>query len=115
MPTECVDPLTGGPQSQTLSPGGQYGAVASGGCLPPSMSASWSLPRWRAYLAAAVLCYTNLLNYMNWFIIPGEEGRGGLGQCLQVSPLCKIVVVLKEVFLTAPFLFLKHISGGFTQ
>ncbi|XP_015994289.1 protein spinster homolog 3 isoform X2 [Rousettus aegyptiacus] len=31
----------------------------------------WSLPRWRAYVAAAVLCYINLLNYMNWFIIAG--------------------------------------------
>ncbi|XP_006922276.1 protein spinster homolog 3 isoform X1 [Pteropus alecto] len=35
------------------------------------MPAPWSLPRWRAYLAAAVLCYINLLNYMNWFIIAG--------------------------------------------
>lgn len=25
-------------------------------------------------MAAAVLCYINLLNYMNWFIIAGEEG-----------------------------------------
>lgn len=40
------------------------------------MPAPWSLPRWRAYVAAAVLCYTNLLNYMNWFIIAGEEGAG---------------------------------------
>ncbi|XP_069459273.1 protein spinster homolog 3 isoform X2 [Ovis canadensis] len=37
----------------------------------PSMPAPWSLPRWRAYVAAAVLCYINLLNYMNWFIIAG--------------------------------------------
>ncbi|ERE68811.1 putative protein spinster [Cricetulus griseus] len=71
MATECIDPWTGGPQSQALSPDGQYGALASGRCVPPSTSASWSLPRWRAYLAAAVLCYINLLNYMNWFIIPG--------------------------------------------
>ncbi|KAG5203592.1 hypothetical protein JEQ12_003175 [Ovis aries] len=35
------------------------------------MPAPWSLPRWRAYVAAAVLCYINLLNYMNWFIIAG--------------------------------------------
>nr|XP_006079733.1 protein spinster homolog 3 isoform X4 [Bubalus bubalis] len=38
---------------------------------PPSLPAPWSLPRWRAYVAAAVLCYINLLNYMNWFIIAG--------------------------------------------
>ncbi|EDL12688.1 RIKEN cDNA 9830002I17, isoform CRA_b [Mus musculus] len=71
MSTECLKPQTGGPQSQGLSQGGQYGALASGTCLPPSTPVSWSLPRWRAYLAAAVLCYVNLLNYMNWFIIPG--------------------------------------------
>ncbi|XP_055982471.1 protein spinster homolog 3 [Sorex fumeus] len=29
------------------------------------------LPTWKAYVAAAVLCYINLLNYMNWFIIAG--------------------------------------------
>ncbi|XP_060243326.1 protein spinster homolog 3 isoform X3 [Meriones unguiculatus] len=71
MSTECVSPPTGGPQSQAPSPGGQYGALASDGCRPPSTSAPGSLPRWRALLAAAVLCYINLLNYMNWFIIPG--------------------------------------------
>ncbi|XP_057632034.1 protein spinster homolog 3 isoform X1 [Chionomys nivalis] len=71
MSTECIDPWAGRPQSQTQSPGGGYGALASGGCLPPPTSASWNLPRWRASLAAAVLCYINLLNYMNWFIIPG--------------------------------------------
>lgn len=46
----------------------------------PSMPAPWSLPRWRAYVAAAVLCYINLLNYMNWFIIAGEAGAGQAGQ-----------------------------------
>ncbi|XP_076792495.1 protein spinster homolog 3 isoform X2 [Arvicanthis niloticus] len=71
MFTERIKPQTGGPQSQSLSPAGQYGALASGTRLPSSTSASWSLPRWRAYLAAGVLCYINLLNYMNWFIIPG--------------------------------------------
>lgn len=80
MSTECIDPWTGRPQSQTQSLGGGYGALASGGCLPPPTSASWNLPRWRASLAAAVLCYINLLNYMNWFIIPGEQGRGDPGQ-----------------------------------
>ncbi|XP_040605025.1 protein spinster homolog 3 isoform X3 [Mesocricetus auratus] len=71
MATECTDPCMGGTQSQALNPDGHYGALASGRCVPSSASASWSLPRWRAYLAAAVLCYINLLNYMNWFIIPG--------------------------------------------
>uniref|UniRef100_F1RGP3 SPNS lysolipid transporter 3, sphingosine-1-phosphate (putative) n=1 Tax=Sus scrofa TaxID=9823 RepID=F1RGP3_PIG len=45
--------------------------LGSGEYSPPSSPAPWSLPRWRAYLAAAVLCYINLLNYMNWFIIAG--------------------------------------------
>lgn len=106
MSTECVDPWTGGPQGQALSPGGQYGALASGSCLPPSASASWSLPRWRAYLAAAVLCYINLLNYMNWFIIPGEEGRGT--PTLQARDCAPMVA-----FLPAPFLLLGPISDGF--
>nr|XP_048304630.1 protein spinster homolog 3 isoform X2 [Myodes glareolus] len=101
MSSECIDPLTGGPQSQTQSLGAGYGALASGGCLPSPTSASWNLPRWRASLAAAVLCYINLLNYMNWFIIPGvlldvqkyfniSDSRAGLLQtvfigCLLVS------------------------------
>ncbi|XP_007935784.1 protein spinster homolog 3 [Orycteropus afer afer] len=51
--------------------GGHYGTLASD--QPPSLTAliPWRLPRWRAYVAAAVLCYINLLNYMNWFIIAG--------------------------------------------
>ncbi|XP_055435625.1 protein spinster homolog 3 [Bubalus kerabau] len=31
----------------------------------------WMVKSHRAYVAAAVLCYINLLNYMNWFIIAG--------------------------------------------
>ncbi|XP_002718904.3 protein spinster homolog 3 [Oryctolagus cuniculus] len=50
-------------QGQSLGPCKHSGA--SGQCAP------WSLPRWRAHVAAAVLCYINLLNYMNWFIIAG--------------------------------------------
>uniref|UniRef100_A0A2K6FMS7 SPNS lysolipid transporter 3, sphingosine-1-phosphate (putative) n=1 Tax=Propithecus coquereli TaxID=379532 RepID=A0A2K6FMS7_PROCO len=64
MSTECPEPGPQGPQGQSLRPGGQ-------GCPPPATPVPWSLPRWRAYVAAAVLCYVNLLNYMNWFIIAG--------------------------------------------
>ncbi|XP_047401563.1 protein spinster homolog 3 isoform X2 [Sciurus carolinensis] len=71
MSAECPDPGPGGPQSQSLRPGRHYGTLVSGQCPPPSTPAPWSLPRWRAYVAAAVLCYINLLNYMNWFIIAG--------------------------------------------
>ncbi|XP_028691744.2 protein spinster homolog 3 isoform X4 [Macaca mulatta] len=63
MSAECPEPGPGGPQGQSPGPGRQ--------CPPPITPAPWSLPRWRAYVAAAVLCYINLLNYMNWFIIAG--------------------------------------------
>ncbi|XP_011911003.1 PREDICTED: protein spinster homolog 3 isoform X4 [Cercocebus atys] len=63
MSAECPEPGPGGPQGQSPGPGRQ--------CPPPTTPAPWSLPRWRAYVAAAVLCYINLLNYMNWFIIAG--------------------------------------------
>ncbi|XP_025719754.2 protein spinster homolog 3 isoform X5 [Callorhinus ursinus] len=52
-------------------PGGHPGASGAGPCPPGTASAPWSLPHWRACLAAAVLCYINLLNYMNWFIVAG--------------------------------------------
>lgn len=71
MSAECPEPGPGGPQGQCLGPGRQ--------CPPPITPAPWSLPRWRAYVAAAMLCYINLLNYMNWFIIAGEEGTATLG------------------------------------
>lgn len=113
MSTECISPPTGGPQSWAPSPGGQYGALASDGCWPPCTPAPGSLPRWRwrALLAAAVLCYINLLNYMNWFIIPGEEGRVAWAAS-QVSPLCRTGTV---ALLPLPFLLLKHISADFTS
>uniref|UniRef100_A0A4W2FIM6 SPNS lysolipid transporter 2, sphingosine-1-phosphate n=1 Tax=Bos indicus x Bos taurus TaxID=30522 RepID=A0A4W2FIM6_BOBOX len=57
-----------GLHGQSPGPGGPSRATDTD---PPSLPAPWSLPRWRAYVAAAVLCYINLLNYMNWFIIAG--------------------------------------------
>ncbi|XP_045231534.2 protein spinster homolog 3 isoform X4 [Macaca fascicularis] len=63
MSAECPEPGPGGAKGQSPGPGRQ--------CPPPITPAPWSLPRWRAYVAAAVLCYINLLNYMNWFIIAG--------------------------------------------
>ncbi|XP_033040922.1 protein spinster homolog 3 isoform X2 [Trachypithecus francoisi] len=63
MSVEYPEPGPGGPQGQSPGPGRQ--------CPPPITPAPWSLPQWRAYVAAAVLCYINLLNYMNWFIIAG--------------------------------------------
>ncbi|XP_006100711.2 protein spinster homolog 3 [Myotis lucifugus] len=70
MSAELQEPGPEGPQRSPGS-GGHSGASGSGQCPPPPTPAPWSLPRWRAYVAAAVLCYINLLNYMNWFIIAG--------------------------------------------
>ncbi|XP_035934288.2 protein spinster homolog 3 isoform X1 [Halichoerus grypus] len=58
-------------QCREPGPGGHPGASGAGPCPPGTASAPWNLPRWWACLAAAVLCYINLLNYMNWFIIAG--------------------------------------------
>ncbi|XP_020041556.2 protein spinster homolog 3 isoform X2 [Castor canadensis] len=79
MSAECPDPGPGGLQGQSPGPGRHYGALASGQCPPPSMPAQWSLARWRAYVVTVVLCYINLLNYMNWFVIAVFIG------CLLVS------------------------------
>eukprot|EP00069_Balaena_mysticetus_P000094 bmy_00217T0 len=71
MSAECGEPGPEGLQGWSPGPGGHSEAMGSGPCPSPSMPTPWSLPRWRAYVAAAVLCYINLLNYMNWFIIAG--------------------------------------------
>uniref|UniRef100_A0A8D1MIG9 Major facilitator superfamily (MFS) profile domain-containing protein n=1 Tax=Sus scrofa TaxID=9823 RepID=A0A8D1MIG9_PIG len=68
---ESEKPGPEGPQGRSLGQGWHLGVRGSGEYSPPSSPAPWSLPRWRAYVAAAVLCYINLLNYMNWFIIAG--------------------------------------------
>lgn len=90
MAVECPDPGTEGPQDRSLGSGGHYGALGSGPCPPPTAPTPWSLPRWRAYVAAAVLCYANLLNYMNWFIVAGEEGDRHPGQPLLLHPLAAL-------------------------
>ncbi|XP_011522027.1 protein spinster homolog 3 isoform X3 [Homo sapiens] len=90
MSAECPEPGPGGLQGQSPGPGRQ--------CPPPITPTSWSLPPWRAYVAAAVLCYINLLNYMNWFIIAGvlldiqevfqiSDNHAGLLQTVFVSCL----------------------------
>lgn len=83
---ESEKPGPEGPQGRSLGQGWHLGVRGSGEYSPPSSPAPWSLPRWRAYLAAAVLCYINLLNYMNWFIIAGEEGEGLPGRHLPICP-----------------------------
>ncbi|KAM8818284.1 protein spinster homolog 3 isoform 1-T1 [Rhynchonycteris naso] len=71
MSEECQEPGPEGSQGRSPGSGGHSEASGSGKCPPPTTPTTWSLPRWRAYVAAAVLCYTNLLNYMNWFVIAG--------------------------------------------
>uniref|UniRef100_A0A3Q2HBM9 SPNS lysolipid transporter 3, sphingosine-1-phosphate (putative) n=1 Tax=Equus caballus TaxID=9796 RepID=A0A3Q2HBM9_HORSE len=71
MSVECREPGPEGPQDWSAGPGGHAWASGSGRCPRSTTPAPWSLPRWRAIVAAAVLCYINLLNYMNWFIIAG--------------------------------------------
>ncbi|XP_012932211.2 protein spinster homolog 3 [Heterocephalus glaber] len=71
MSTLCPGAGQGGLQGQSLGAGRDSDALVSRQCPSSSVHSPWSLPRWRAYVAAAVLCYINLLNYMNWFIIAG--------------------------------------------
>lgn len=90
MSAECGEPGPKGLQGWSPGPGGHSRAMGSGPCPSPSTPTPWSLPRWRAYVAAAVLCYINLLNYMNWFIIAGEEGDGHPGRHLPIYLLAAL-------------------------
>ncbi|KAM5273502.1 protein spinster homolog 3 [Ctenodactylus gundi] len=71
MSAQRPSPGPGGLQGQSVGTDRHYGALAPGQRSSPTLRHPWSLPRWRARVAAAVLCYINLLNYMNWFIIAG--------------------------------------------
>uniref|UniRef100_A0A663MPM1 Sphingolipid transporter 3 (putative) n=1 Tax=Athene cunicularia TaxID=194338 RepID=A0A663MPM1_ATHCN len=48
-----------------------YGATAAHVRQGSSVSVSGKGPAKRDYMIAAVLCYANLLNFMDWFIVPG--------------------------------------------
>ncbi|KFQ57718.1 Protein spinster 3, partial [Pelecanus crispus] len=48
-----------------------YGATAAHVRQDLFMPVSSSGPAKRDYLIAAVLCYANLINFMDWFIVPG--------------------------------------------
>ncbi|XP_058416009.1 protein spinster homolog 3 isoform X2 [Diceros bicornis minor] len=98
MSAERRVPGAEGPQGRSPGPGGCSGPSGSGQCPPSAMPAPWILPRWRANVAAAVLCYINLLNYMNWFIIAGvlldvqkffqiSDGNAGLLQTVFIGCL----------------------------
>lgn len=96
-----------GLHGQSPGPGGPSRATDTD---PPSLPAPWSLPRWRAYVAAAMLCYINLLNYMNWFIIAGEAGAGQAGQHLPPAAAVSTVALHP-----ANFLLVRHISAILTS
>ncbi|XP_067393979.1 protein spinster homolog 3 [Emydura macquarii macquarii] len=48
-----------------------YGAVAPRTRYAQFFQAPRNISAKRSYLAVGVLCYINLLNYMDWFIVPG--------------------------------------------
>ncbi|XP_058140960.1 protein spinster homolog 3 [Dasypus novemcinctus] len=80
MSVEGAEPGPEGPHGGSPGPGRRYGALAAHQGPAPTTPAPWSLPRWRAYVAAAVLCYINLLNYMNWFIIAAATASAAAQQ-----------------------------------
>ncbi|XP_057266762.1 protein spinster homolog 3 [Pezoporus wallicus] len=58
-------------QSQPPPEEQSYGATAAHGRQDPVVSVSRKSLAKRGYLIAAVLCYTNLINFMDWFLVPG--------------------------------------------
>ncbi|XP_021271264.1 protein spinster homolog 3 isoform X1 [Numida meleagris] len=48
-----------------------YGATAARVRRAPHVPVSRNSPAKRDYLIVGVLCYTNLINFMDWFIVPG--------------------------------------------
>uniref|UniRef100_A0A8C3SU94 Sphingolipid transporter 3 (putative) n=1 Tax=Chelydra serpentina TaxID=8475 RepID=A0A8C3SU94_CHESE len=53
-------------------PGSQnYGATAPTASTAQFLQTPGNISAKRSYLAVGVLCYINLLNYMDWFIVPG--------------------------------------------
>lgn len=61
-----------GLQSQQ-PPGSQsYGATAPTTSASQFLQTPGNVSAKRSYLAVGVLCYINLLNYMDWFIVPGK-------------------------------------------
>ncbi|NXI38343.1 SPNS3 protein, partial [Galbula dea] len=74
-----------------------YGATATRGKQDSFVSASRKGPAKRDYLVVAVLCYANLITFMDWFIVPGilldiqqyfELSDGATGLLQTVFILC---------------------------
>uniref|UniRef100_A0A8C0FCF3 Sphingolipid transporter 3 (putative) n=1 Tax=Bubo bubo TaxID=30461 RepID=A0A8C0FCF3_BUBBB len=64
-----VTRCTKGPQLPPVEQ--NYGATAAHVRQGPLVSVSRKGPAKRDYMIAAVLCYANLINFMDWFIVPG--------------------------------------------
>ncbi|XP_072738118.1 protein spinster homolog 3 [Ciconia boyciana] len=60
-----------GLQSQPPPKEQNYGATAAHVRQGPFVSVSRNSPAKRDYLTVALLCYGNLINFMDWFIVPG--------------------------------------------
>lgn len=58
---------------QPLLEGQNYGAAAVDGTQRPSVSVSRNNPAKRDCLVVAMLCFGNLINFIDWFIVPGES------------------------------------------
>ncbi|XP_027520307.1 protein spinster homolog 3 isoform X3 [Corapipo altera] len=96
MQPPCAHEDTG-LQLQALLEGQNYGAAAGDGTRCPAVPAPRNSPAVRDCLAVAVLCFGNLINFMDWFIVPGilldiqkyfglSDGKTGLLQT--VFTLC---------------------------
>ncbi|NXQ65507.1 SPNS3 protein, partial [Quiscalus mexicanus] len=82
---------------QPLLEGQSYGAAAADGTQCPSVAVPRNSSAKRDYLVVAVLCFGNLINFIDWFIVPGilldiqkyfglSDGKTGLLQT--VFTLC---------------------------
>ncbi|NXK55925.1 SPNS3 protein, partial [Chauna torquata] len=60
-----------GLQSQPPLEEQNYGATAAHVRQDPLVSVTRNSPAKRDYLIVGVLCYANLINFMDWFIVPG--------------------------------------------
>nr|XP_027301788.1 protein spinster homolog 3 isoform X1 [Anas platyrhynchos]XP_038021704.1 protein spinster homolog 3 isoform X1 [Anas platyrhynchos] len=60
-----------GLQSQPPPEEQNYGATEAHERQGPFVSVSRNRPAKRGYLTVGVLCYANLINFMDWFIVPG--------------------------------------------
>ncbi|XP_017684345.1 PREDICTED: protein spinster homolog 3 isoform X4 [Lepidothrix coronata] len=96
MQPPCAHEDTG-LQLQALLEGQNYGAAAGEGTRCPAVPAPRNSPAVRDCLVVAVLCFGNLINFMDWFIVPGilldiqkyfglSDGKTGLLQT--VFTLC---------------------------